>query len=387
MEESHGSQCSKTSPSNLEEEEEEEEEEDDDECENKKNNGGGGGGCSSNSTVEENSNNNNDKKKIRPYVRSKFPRLRWTPDLHLRFLHAVQRLGGQERATPKLVLQLMNIKGLSIAHVKSHLQMFRSKKLDEPNHQVLANHHSSRLMDTGDRNIYNLSQLPMLQGYNPSTISSHRFGYGDNSFTSAYEKMVHRPFNWANSIFRVGSSSNFIEQQQQQQPIITSNSSFKIHERRKDDHEFLSFGSSSAHDHSLCTKRLSNNNNVGLTPLLLSSQNPRTQDNNNNHNIIMPLKRKASPSSSSSLATEKIDLDLSLKLNSRIDGDDEERRVELEDHDDNNKNNDDDNNLSLSLYPPIQSSTSNNLRSNKLKEAQDCCKKQGKMASTLDLTI
>ncbi|KAL1368705.1 hypothetical protein HN51_022868 [Arachis hypogaea] len=385
MEESHGSQCSKTSPSNLEEEEED----DDDKYEINKNNGGGGGGCSSNSTVEENSNNNNDKKKIRPYVRSKFPRLRWTPDLHLRFLHAVQRLGGQERATPKLVLQLMNIKGLSIAHVKSHLQMFRSKKLDEPNHQVLANHHGSRLMDTGDRNIYNLSQLPMLQGYNPSTISSHRFGYGDNSFTSAYEKMVHRPFNWANSIFRVGSSSNFIEQQQQQQPIITSNSSFKIHEPRKDDHEFLSFGSnsSSAHDQSLCTKRLSNNNNVGLTPLLLSSQNPRTQDNNNNHNTIMPLKRKASPSSSSSLATEKIDLDLSLKLNSRIDGD-EERRVELEDHDNNNNNDDDDNNLSLSLYPPIQSSTSNNLRSNnKLKEAQDCCKKQGKMASTLDLTI
>lgn len=34
--------------------------------------------------------------KVRQYVRSKMPRLRWTPDLHLSFVHAVERLGGQE---------------------------------------------------------------------------------------------------------------------------------------------------------------------------------------------------------------------------------------------------------------------------------------------------
>ncbi|XP_057448210.1 myb family transcription factor PHL8-like isoform X2 [Lotus japonicus] len=53
------------------------------------------------------------------------PRLKWTPELHQRFIEATNQLG---EATPKNLMRVMGIPGLTLYHLKSHLQKYRLGK-------------------------------------------------------------------------------------------------------------------------------------------------------------------------------------------------------------------------------------------------------------------
>ncbi|XP_022775217.1 transcription factor HHO5-like [Durio zibethinus] len=49
----------------------------------------------------------------------------WSPELHKRFIEALQQLGGSQVATPKQIRELMQVDGLTNDEVKSHLQKYR----------------------------------------------------------------------------------------------------------------------------------------------------------------------------------------------------------------------------------------------------------------------
>ncbi|XP_038983153.1 myb-related protein 2-like isoform X2 [Phoenix dactylifera] len=61
------------------------------------------------------------------------PRLKWTRQLHECFADAVSQLGGADKATPKSLMRTMGVPGLTLYHLKSHLQKYRLAKNRDTN--------------------------------------------------------------------------------------------------------------------------------------------------------------------------------------------------------------------------------------------------------------
>lgn len=85
----------------------------------------------------------------------------WSPELHRRFVAALQRLGGPHAATPKQIRDMMKVDGLTNDEVKSHLQKYRL--------------HTRRTSD-GDRQQQSAGVWPPPEQYTTSQHSTSQSG-------------------------------------------------------------------------------------------------------------------------------------------------------------------------------------------------------------------
>ncbi|KAJ8490853.1 hypothetical protein OPV22_012574 [Ensete ventricosum] len=83
---------------------------------------GGVGGCAD---VDGSRSGGRDKEKEGQSQPHRKARRCWSPELHRRFLQALQQLGGSHVASPKQIRELMKVDGLTNDEVKSHLQKYR----------------------------------------------------------------------------------------------------------------------------------------------------------------------------------------------------------------------------------------------------------------------
>ncbi|XP_023742909.1 two-component response regulator ORR23-like [Lactuca sativa] len=162
---------------------------------------------------------------VRSYNRSRVPRLKWTDELHQFFVNAVQKLGGEDKATPKMILKTMNVKGLSVSHIKSHLQMYRNMKnavilQDIPKTKGLEsyNYHGVSVnIGLGPHeqyykhNSFSTSAVNMkmadepLLALNPEKLTSIVLGQMERSIYSRSQQFVHAP----KSKFHHGSPNSY----------------------------------------------------------------------------------------------------------------------------------------------------------------------------------
>ncbi|KAL9234829.1 hypothetical protein vseg_009654 [Gypsophila vaccaria] len=80
---------------------------------------------------------------------TKRERIKWTAERHQKFLHAVEILGGEDKAVPKKIRELMNLPDITREKVASHLQKYRksikmareeSLKRQSENHNHVLSH-------------------------------------------------------------------------------------------------------------------------------------------------------------------------------------------------------------------------------------------------------
>lgn len=115
---------------------------------------------------QQQTNNNHHHQQQQPFRKQ---RRCWSPELHRRFVDALQQLGGSQAATPKQIRELMQVEGLTNDEVKSHLQKYRLHVRKLPNSSGaqggsglwMAQDHSG---DNSKANNTNMSQSSSPQG-------------------------------------------------------------------------------------------------------------------------------------------------------------------------------------------------------------------------------
>lgn len=124
----------------------------------------------------------------------------WSPELHRRFVEALQKLGGSKVATPKQIRELMQVDGLTNDEVKSHLQKYRLHIRKVPaSSSAAATSHWSAGNHSGDSSKPSISpsgspQGPLLShGADSNGADSMETEEDEKSDGRSWRGRIHRP--------------------------------------------------------------------------------------------------------------------------------------------------------------------------------------------------